>query len=157
MKIIVDKLAETLSAMVAQMKQAQCDSRCNGVAEIEFDDEIAITVELIAPGGMNLLELTETSTQAPVVTLTDNPVTIVSEENGEAVSVSVVDAFTTVSVGTKHEEKSTTSNTTPLHTLTTTRGATDSTVEVWEWEDGGGGAVTTTNGGDVEVVDNVFK
>jgi len=140
------------------LKQAQCDARCNGVAEIEFDDEIQITVELIAPGGLNLLEQTETSTQAPVINLTDNPVTIVSEENGEAVSVSVADAFTTVSVGTKHEEKSTTKTTNPYHEVVTERnGVSPSVVENWEWEDNTGVAGTTTTGIDLDITNNTFE
>jgi len=158
MKLTMDKLAETLVALAAQLKQARCDAACDAVADLEFSEEIQITVELIAPGGLNLLETTEKSVQDPVINLTSSPETVVREENDATVSVSVAKAFTSTSTQVKTEEKSTTKNTTPFHEVVTERrGIAPSTVDAWEWEDSTGVAGTITTGKDIDVTDNTFK
>ena len=62
MALPVAQLSETILAIIAQMQTAQCSAATDLSVDVQFDEEIKVSVSIIAPSGLNVLSRTSTKT-----------------------------------------------------------------------------------------------
>jgi hypothetical protein len=73
MRLPVSKLSDHIFNMVSQLKEAKCRLQKECVADIEFNEEMTIEVELVPDGGFNAVQRHSTETKGVAVTTESRP------------------------------------------------------------------------------------
>lgn len=157
MKLTMDQLPGFLADTVRGIKAARCTLSKECTANVDFDELIQVSVELIAKDGVNFFERIEESVALPSERRTLKPDEIQRQELGEVVSTSVASGFQGTSKSTKTELKSTETQTTPERTSTSTRVSEPTISDTESWDESGGTTGTGSNGGDTRTTLNTYE
>jgi hypothetical protein len=155
MKILIDDLGATLVRMAEQLKLARCAAAAQGIATLDFTDEITVTVDLIT--GVNALERPSLSVAFPSETQTDNPESVQRQEQGLATSRSVASPFEGKSTSTKTELTSEQEEVQPYYMVQTIRESEKSVEKTVSTDTSDTHTGTGTSGKDTRTTENTYE
>lgn len=120
----VPGLKETLLAFIRELRDTRCQAITDELATVNFDDEITVTVELLASGGLNAIPRISVSKSGEVVKRDTLPAIEEVTTAGEEINLES---------GTVHVTEDTTQHKTTQYTVNGTGGSdrveTDQTIE----------------------------